>query len=48
MFSLIEEKYGNLDDVDITLLESKCRINIADEYTNYLDNEKEKIKSLKK
>ena len=25
MFSLIEEKYGNLDDVDITLLESKCR-----------------------
>ena len=48
MFSLIEEKYGNLDDVDITLLESKCGINIVDEYNNYLDNEKEKIKSLKK
>ena len=48
MFSLIEEKYGNLDDVDITLLESKCGINIVDEYNNYLNNEKEKIKSLKK
>ena len=47
MFSLIEEKYGNLDSVDITLLQSKCGINICDEYTNYLDNEKEKIKSLK-
>ena len=47
MFSLIEEKYGNLDGVDIALLESKCGINIVDEYTNYLDNEKEKIKSLK-
>ena len=47
MFHLIEEKYGNLDSVDITLLQSKCGINICDEYTNYLDNEKEKIKSLK-
>ena len=47
MFSLIEEKYGNLDDVDLTLLQSKCGINICDEYTNYLDNEREKIKSLK-
>ena len=46
MFSLIEEKYGNLDDVDIALLESKCGINIVDEYTNYLDNEKERPKSL--
>ena len=46
MFSLIEEKYGNLDDVDIALLESKCGINIVDEYTNYLDNEKEIPKSL--
>ena len=47
IFSLIEEKYGNLDNVDITLLQSKCGINICDEYTNYLDNKKEKIKSLK-
>ncbi len=47
MFHLIEEKYGNLDSVDITLLQSKCGINICDEYTNYLDTEKEKIKSLK-
>ena len=47
MFHLIEEKYGNLDSVDITLLQSKCGINICDEYTNYLDNEKEKIKPLK-
>ena len=46
MFSLIEDKYGNLDDVDIALLESKCGINIVDEYTNYLDNEKERPKSL--
>lgn len=46
MFSLIEEKYGNLDDVDIALLESKCGINIVDEYTNYLYNEKERPKSL--
>ena len=46
MFSLIEEKYGNLDDVDITLLQSKCGINICDEYTNYLDNEKERPQSL--
>src|SRR5699024_6785071 len=27
MFSLIEEKYGDLDDVDVTLLQSKCGIN---------------------
>ena len=46
MFSLIEEKYGDLDDVDVTLLQSKCGINIVDEYTNYLDNEKERPKSL--
>ena len=46
MFSLIEEEYGNLDDVDIALLESKCGINIVDEYTNYLDNDKERPKSL--
>lgn len=46
MFSLIEEEYGNLDDVDLTLLQSKCGINICDEYTNYLDNEKERPKSL--
>ena len=46
MFSLIEEEYGNLDDVDIALLESKCGINIVDEYANYLDNEKERPKSL--
>ena len=46
IFSLIEEKYVNLDDVDIPLLESKCGINIVDEYTNYLDNEKERPKSL--
>ena len=46
MFSLIEEKYGNLDDVDIALLESKCGINIVDEYTNYLDNEKERPRYL--
>ena len=46
MFSLIEDKYGNLDDVDIALLESKCGINMVDEYTNYLDNEKERPKSL--
>ena len=46
MFSMIEEEYGNLDDVDITLLESKCEINIVDEYTNYLDKEKERPKSL--
>ena len=46
MFSLIEEEYGNLDDVDIALLESKCGINIVDENTNYLDNEKERPKSL--
>ena len=46
MFSIIEEKYGNLDDVDIALLESKCEINIVDEYTNYLDKEKERPKSL--
>ena len=46
MFSLIEEKYGNLDDVDVTLLQSKCGINIVDEYTNYLDNEKERPRYL--
>ena len=46
VFSIIEEKYGNLDDVDIVLLESKCEINIVDEYTNYLDKEKERPKSL--
>ncbi len=46
MFSMIEEEYGNLDDVDIALLESKCEINIVDEYTNYLDKEKERPKSL--
>lgn len=46
MFSLIEEKYGNLDDVDVTLLQSKCGINICDEYVNYLDNKKEISKSL--
>ena len=44
MFSLIEEKYGNLDDVDVALLQSKCGINIYDEYSNYLDNKKEKLK----
>ena len=46
MFSMIEEEYGNLDDVDIALLESKCEINIVDKYTNYLDKEKERPKSL--
>ena len=47
MFHLIEEKYGNLDSVDITLLQSKCGIIFVMNIANYLDNEKEKIKSLK-
>lgn len=46
MFSLIEEKYGNLDGVDITLLESNCGMNIVDAYSNYLDKIKERPKSL--
>ena len=46
MFSLIKDKYGNLDNVDMALLESKCGINIVDEYTNYLNKEKERSKSL--
>lgn len=46
MFSLIEEKYGNLSDVDIVLLQSKCSINTLEDYSNYLDVNKEKSKTL--
>ena len=46
MFSIIEEKYGNLDDVDTALLQSKCGMNIVEEYSNYLGKKIEKQKAL--
>ena len=46
MFSIIEEKYGNLDNVDTVLLQSKCGMNIVEEYSNYLGKKIEKQKSL--
>ena len=36
MFSIIEEKYGNLDDVDTALLQSQYGMNIVEKYSNYL------------
>ena len=46
MFAVIEKKYGALDNIDIALLQSKCGMDVVDEYSNYLDNKKERPKSL--
>ena len=46
IFSIIEEKYGNLDDVDTAILQSKCGMNIVEEYSNYLGKKIEKQKAL--